>query len=70
MAHQFYTANWCAGSYEGCVQTLVGLAAVVLDLGINYPNSTVKPYYNDQEFLAFMDEVEDNFRKKSEAEVL
>lgn len=67
----FYTANWCAGANEGHVQTLVRLAAAVIDLGIDYPNySRVKPYYNDQEFLAFMDGVEEIFKKKSEAELL
>lgn len=68
---QFYTANWCAGSNESHVQTLVGLAGAVIDLGIDYPNySRIKPYYNDQDFLAFMDGVEAIFRKKSESELL
>lgn len=51
----YFQANWCAGKKQEDLNKLLGLAKAVVEQDLRYPfYSKIKPYFNDPEFLEWM----------------
>ena len=55
----YYLANWCAGAEEFHKDRLIAAAKYVIENELEYPFcSKIKPYFNDPEFLEWVESIE------------